>query len=708
MKKTIENEHLSLSVDAKGRIISLLNKDTKTEIITYPEHSESWRMVIPKDQLALDIPLGSKQDNAEISITEDNGKQLLTVTHNEIKGEKVYPIKVKFYFSIDNGSNEILAWSELENNSQSLINEFECPVIGAFGLIGYKRSKKKLGQLNLVANVASPIPDGFAFFNDILEAYGFPQTGYESFHYHRCYTTCMFEHNKYYGVWMDFYTEKQGLYFGYHTPKHPDFTFKIEKYPKEWHGGIKHYYPKGTDKWLRVYGLNIPRLQPGNKWKSEKFIIMPHKGQWHVGADKYSAYRHETLKVIKPPKWMDNFIGWTSILGKTFTGERGFDYKQCAEHVVKEKKVTDFDMVWYYAHTKLGAEGGDFDNGPSPDLGGETEFRNMINKLHSNGIKIMLLDQFHRWISRDVPEYKELNLEKCSVMDVNGKPIVINWSHDTYLSLKRRETPMSNYVEMCPTSEQWLNIYKNYVTQMIEYGVDGLELDILVDGGNKCYNPTHSHKPGEKMFEYRIEFMRKVREHARKLNPDFIFLGETMMASMCEVFEGYFALSRNMSDNDRIFRYIYPEIRIQTVTTINDAFDSVNRALMFGIGVDTEIWGLRGITYRDDPELARYIGQINRFKRKYPEILINGVYKDTLGAEVKGDVMYSILQGHGNTKALILRNVNNHPVECKANTSYGKENKLTLWSPFKAEKKIKKLPIDLTIKPAQAVVILIK
>ena len=45
----IQNRKLSLSVDALGRLISLKNKSTGSELITYPEAAEAWRMVIPTD-----------------------------------------------------------------------------------------------------------------------------------------------------------------------------------------------------------------------------------------------------------------------------------------------------------------------------------------------------------------------------------------------------------------------------------------------------------------------------------------------------------------------------------------------------------------------------------------------------------------------------------------------------------------------------------
>ena len=41
--RQISNRFISLSVDAKGRIVSLVNRATRTELITHPAASEAWQ-----------------------------------------------------------------------------------------------------------------------------------------------------------------------------------------------------------------------------------------------------------------------------------------------------------------------------------------------------------------------------------------------------------------------------------------------------------------------------------------------------------------------------------------------------------------------------------------------------------------------------------------------------------------------------------------
>ncbi len=173
-------------------------------------------------------------------------------------------------------------------------------------------------------------------------------------------------------------------------------------------------------------------------------------------------------------------------------------------------------------------------------------------------------------------------------------------------------------------------------------GVDGLELDTF--NPSPCYNPRHGHPPGQDMLPAKIEFMRQVRSLAKRLNPDFALIGETMRPETREVLDGNYA-SRLWTERGRIYCYQFPELREQTVTVGNYAYDRVNKALMLGIGLNTEIWGLRRTALDGCPELAKYIGQVNRLRRRHADILIRGTFCDTVGAAVTGDCLYSVLLG---------------------------------------------------------------
>jgi hypothetical protein len=482
-----------------------------------------------------------------------------------------------------------------------------------------------------------------------------------------------------------------------------DFALKLEKFPKEVPNRPAHFYPKETPRWLRVSALHVPRLAPGASWRSDPIVVMPHKGDWHPGADRYAAYRRKHLTLAPTPAWMDGFAGWTEILGKTYVGEVFHDYARCADTVIKDSRVTGLDLVFYYGHTKLGADGADLDHSPAPDLGGEDGFRAMVEALHANGIRIMLLDHLHGWINRELPEYTALGLDDDVVLGPDGRPLAPRWWKETFLSCRRLEGPTPVWAEICPSSGKWPDIYLGHLTRMIGLGIDGLELDCFEP--SRCYSASHGHAPGADVFPQKLEFMRRVRSHAKRLNPDFVLIGETMRPEAREVVDGFYS-SRFLTEQERIYRYLFPEIRQQTVLVGNYAYDQVNKALALGVGVNTEVWGLRKTALEGCPELARYMGEVNWFRRKHAPLLMHGTFRDTLGARVKGDCLYSVLEGQDGSKALVLRNPHARPVAVEARFRTSPRSPLHLWRPFAGERRVARLPVRLRLKPYEAAVLL--
>ena len=610
-KTTIQNRMLRLSIDASGRIISLYNKRTKTELITYPSVSDIWRIVIPTGRHTLAFVYGSQHTPTRVFVRKSETAKTLEITYEglEVQGRRA-PINLRLFLSLVDETGELQAWAEIDNKGSMVIDEVEFPIVG--GMAGYRAGKTR--NMHLVAFFGTtPL-----FCNDVLTN-GLPDTGRASNHFAREHETAMIPcwgdtslwghvpidcEIKHRGAWLDLWRGKEGLYAGFHPQESPLFAFKLEKYPKEVPNAPTHNYPRCTQRWVRLHCLHMPRIAPGGTWKSEPVTLLAHEGDWHVGADRYAAYRRPELVYCDTPVWMKDFVGWTEIVGKLYTGEIFHDYRRCAEMVVRDARITGLNVVFYYGHTKLGAEGADFDNGPAEDLGGETGFRAMVETLHRHGIRIMLLDHFHRWVNRDVPEYDCLGLERYAVLSKGGTPVTARWWKETGLSCLYHAGPTPTWVEMCPSCKEWREYYIRHVERMIELGVDGLELDTFYP--SICYNPAHPHKSGASMFSVKLDFMREVRQRAKHLNPHFALFAEAWSPEVRTVMDGLYP-HRFLDETGRLSRYLFPEVREQPALVGNYAYDQVNKALQFGIGVDTEIWGLRKTCAEACPELAHYI-----------------------------------------------------------------------------------------------------
>ena len=701
--KSIANDFVTLAVDRHGRVVSLYNKATRTELIEFPAAAGGWRMIVPSGRHTIDFVQSADQEPPKIAVRTTDSGQELVISYAQLRGERTYAVRAEFVLAVDRETSALTAHVELENHGQSPIDEVEFPIIGGLGGFHQRGDKRAL-------DMVATCEDRGAFHKDVLSR-GLPVTGRESHHYVRRLETAMFASSPHSlsgrwggnaGLWVDLYDSRQGLYLGVHPEGEQRVALKLEKSPKEVPNS-PHAYPPGTERWLRAAALHLPRLAPGESWRSEPVVLMPHLGDWHVGANCYAAWRRRDLEFCQPPSWMDDFVGWTEILGKTYLGEVFHTYEQCADAVVRDHDATGIDLVFYYGHSKIGAEGADFDHSPAPDLGDEQAFARMLAKLHRHGIRVVLLDHLHRWINRDLPEYKRLRLERWAVLDADGKPQTARWWKETGLSCLDLDGPTPEWVEMCPSCPAWRKHYLRHLTKMVELGVDGLELDTF--GPSPCHHPDHAHEPGD-TFELKLDFIAEARAHVKALNPDFLLLGETMRPEARQVVDGFYP-NRYFDDNGRVFRYLFPEIRQQAVLVGNYAYDQVNKALQLGLGVETEIDGLRRTTLAACPELAAYIGEVSRFKRRYRPILMHGAFRDTVGAFVRGEVVYSVIDGGEHGRALVLRNPSGLSRKVRARFANMEDaRRLVVWRPGRPERKLRGPTLAAAMQPYEAMVLL--
>lgn len=698
MKHTISNQAISLSVDEIGRIISLKDRTTGTELITFKEQEETFRLVIPTGRHMLAFVYGSQQQ--PVAITTVGQGIVIRYDSLLVEGQRE-PIRLELSLALIGDTPVVEARVKIENGGSRPIDEVEFPVVGGLGsltdLLEFQ-PWKSLGVLH----------------GDIL-ANGLPITGNESDQYVRYHETAMWEDAHLGRLGLDLYGNGQGLYAGYLTPNPQDFVFKLERYPKFQVNGQAHAYPKGTRKWLRLWGVHLPQLAAGQSWASEPVTLLVHQGEWHPAAEFVARHAYPVLaKVASPrgtvklevaetPSWLHDFVGWTEITGKLYTGEVFHDFQRCADRVLADKAVTGLDFLFYYGHTNLGAEGADFDQSPAEDLGGEREFAEMLRRLHDGGVRMMLLDHMHHYINHDIPEYEALGLERYARIGADGKPVESRWWKETVLSCKRLAGPTPQWINICPTCEQWQEYYLDQVLKLVDRGVDGLELDCF--WAAPCYSKDHGHKPGYVPLAEKIAALRRVREEALKRNPNFVFFLETMDPETRAVCDGWYN-NRAVTENNRVHRFMFPHLWQQAVRIGNYGYDAVNKALQLGIGVETEIWGLRTTALDGCPELANYLGQVNALRRQYGDILIRGTFRDTLGANVISEgAFHSVLDGGAAGKALVLRNPTDQPVSAQV-TSFDAKGQLLLIQPGKEANPVRRLPLTVRLKAYEAAVLI--
>ncbi len=702
---TLSNRHVSLTADALGRIVSLRNRVTRTELIARRDVCEAWRIVVPTGPHTLGFLLGTQQRPPRIERSADG--LTLTIRHASLRlGRRVLKIRATFTITLSPDSSVITCSAGIENRDRVAVDEVEFPVIGGLGGFPTRQGRRELNLTGFGLYRLEPLG---RHYGDVLHR-ALPETGSESHHFVREHETAMFPVTlapttgaeiAHHGLWLDLHHARQGLYAGLHDRK-SNFAFKLEKYPKEFFHGGRSTWPRNTRRWLRLYGLHMPQVAPGSNWKSPPVTLLPHAGDWHAGADLYRAWRMRGVTFCRTPSWMRDFTGWTEVSCNFYTGEVFHTYRRVAERVIADSKVTGSKFVYLYGSSRLGAEGADFDNGPSEELGGERDFRRMIAAFHRHGIRVMLLDQIHRWVNHGLPEYRRLGLERYAVRQRNGSLVTSRWWKETGLSCLYQRGPTPEWVEMCPSCPGWRAHYFRHIEQMIRLGADAVELDVFLT--SPCFSKDHPHKPGADMDQTKLDFIREARVRAKRLNPEFAFFGETMLPEARTVLDGFYTY-RHLDEHGSIHRYLFPEIREQTALAGNHCYDQVNKALQYGIGNDTEIWGLRTTTLDGCPELARYLGRVNRFRRKFSSVMMHGTFRDTVGGTVKGNVAWSVIEGANGGRALVLRNNTDQAQKVRAKLDGSRPGKLSLWTPRGGERKLARLPASLKLGIASVAVV---
>ena len=92
--RCLENDFVSLAVDAAGRIVSLVNKVTRTELVTCREAAEAWRMIVPTGRHTVDIIRGSRHGTASVELVRGRGERSLVVS------ARVRGVRARFLLSL--------------------------------------------------------------------------------------------------------------------------------------------------------------------------------------------------------------------------------------------------------------------------------------------------------------------------------------------------------------------------------------------------------------------------------------------------------------------------------------------------------------------------------------------------------------------------------------------------------------------------------
>jgi hypothetical protein len=484
--------------------------------------------------------------------------------------------------------------------------------------------------------------------------------------------------------WCTLSGAQGGLYFGCHDATHGAKTICVRR-----------------DAASQTYGLAVKHqafCAVGQRWALPPTVIMPYAGSWHTAARYYRAWSESIEPPLAVPEWARNASGWLLCILKQQNGEVHWDYSSLGKLCdVADARGLDILGLFGWAH------GGHDHLYPEyfsdPKMGGEEALRKALRDIRQRGKRSILYANGQ--LIEQGTEFWSKEGQALAVLKKDGTPV-----QQTYH--KYRTTAPFRFGLGCLVAPAWFDRMLALAVQAHALGADGILYDQLgVNEPLACYAAGHGHPvPVMVYVEDRVRFLRRIEEHMRKLNPDFIVMTEGLHDSVLgsiSMFHGCmtgtFAVSgkemlARLHRQDQsapfpeLFRYTFPAM----LTTIRMPTPMLDRAMAnftcaYGLRFEIEARYAPDRRYLceghvpeaadyaeviNKPDIAlmkatppaaatRYLKQVIEFQRAHADLFWRGRFTDDEGFTFTGRDLVAKSFAAGNRLGVLVWNPGDQP-----------------------------------------------
>lgn len=449
--------------------------------------------------------------------------------------------------------------------------------------------------------------------------------------------------------WLAFTHGATGLYYGCHDEKCSAKTFAAASSG----GGV------GYDVSLKHH----PYCAPGQQWDCPPTVLMPYTGPWYAAARHYREWVDSWLDWQPKPPWAQDSTGWLLAILKQQNGDLMWDYGSLDRLAdLAEKRGLDTLGLFGWAHG--GHDRCYPDYLPDPTMGGPETLTKSIEKVRKRGQRVILYANGQ--LIDSATEFYRLQGVETMVADPRGKPII-----QMYDKFKATSTPL--FVTACTAAPLWRQRMMSLAEQAHRLGADGILFDQLgVVGPKQCFNRSHGHDTPASA-EARLELIRDIARHIRKLDPEFIIMTEGVVdVEQADIpyFHGwgngfgYFEPGPSETVFPELFRYTYPTfVATERIPNPFLTRNYANYACAYGLRFEIESRYTADVKYlttdqvpapeeyadcNSPPEVsllqtvsrdesAEYMRQVAALRRQHGDLLLRGRFIDLDGVVVEGD-----------------------------------------------------------------------
>jgi hypothetical protein len=512
--------------------------------------------------------------------------------------------------------------------------------------------------------------------------------------------------------WMEIFNirENIGMYYAQHDSVIRIATLYYELRPSEKGNVIGDNWPTeldvpdGTPIGLTMGWMNTPYIKK-DIFSSAPVVLQLHKGDWHEGSQIYRQWFDTHYNVKRQPSWLRKEMAWQSVIISNCEDVVHYKFKDLPKLADDAKKygVTTFEILGW---DKGGIDRGYPDYEPDPRLGTKEDFKTALSDIRKSGVHPLIFTNI-QFVDTDIPLY----YDKLKKYEKKGRwtddLTLFGWGEGTISA--RIGISRHNMTLMTPSHPEVKKLLMDYYLDLVKSGADGFQFDktsvMEID-----FNSLLKLSPDRAMPQAVFDIFGQVLKEGRKIDPKLAIASELIWDRAFQYVDVSY-LRMNGMDMNPALRYTFPEWTSTIFAENPFDFNIMNNGMRYGL-----VWALAPRHYNASLDeavtqpLSKYVAELIRIRKKYPDILFTGRFMDTIGATVKGGVnsRFSVFEpmNSKSRKAVVVVNFGNKEDEMDVNIENAKEGKAELCVPFQNDRLIQ-LPAKIKI-PAQTCAVVVQ
>ena len=606
---SIRDSKTEVAVDANGNLVTLKNLETERN---YAGGEPLWRLYYDKKDGQLENQLTSR--DCSITVAKGDGAIVLSCDRFVDRGTAL-AFQLKLTITLEDGLVRFA--SEVGNDQpHTIIRELQYPLIGNVQVPeDFKRLTTCHGgrlwpnvksYVNAIGNGTSYAAPA-QFFRDASDRYPGATAS-------NCFALI---------------GENEGLYFGSH-----DDTFQYTIH------GLR-MYPDDAGAFNKLEGglYKYPNCVSGARWSCDANLVGPYTGTWHETSRLYRKWADTWWHQREIPDWIRLMKGWQRIIFIHQCGEHLFSIDDLNGKVKRTAREIDLPSLMAFGWWKRGMDNGYPDSYFETDeaQGGDDAWKKAIAGYQKDGGKFLIYFN-GKLIDRASPFYRSGEGSRVCYQDNTGGEYLEQYRFPAHGTFTGRLNARS-FVTADLRQPAWKKMLIKMADRGLEMGADSIFYDQLgyAESSTNWDLSGEFAIPNLCLIADKAEAMRMLHDYLdTKGKPDVAIGTEHLTDVVAQHADYIHGMTDGTGGRDLVdwVRFTFPEIVLtdRTMRDDTDAFRRVNHSLLKGLRNNVEIYRCRDLIDKA-PNFKKRLTEINKIRSKYPELLLLGTYRDTLGFE---------------------------------------------------------------------------